>query len=280
MIRWPGVAWQVVPLAAALSLGVAPTVAAQQAVDEARAHYNAERFTEAIAVAAQAWRDTGSPASALVLARARLERFRLTGDAGDLDNACELLRQVEPGRLTPTQLTEWDVGVAESLFLQGQFGPAAELLDRLLLGPTALTTQQRDRLLDWWAQAVDRIGQGQLLPERERTYGRLMVRLEGELERGPLTATAPYWLAAAARAAGELDRAWNLAVAGWVHAPRAGALGPRLRADLDHLVLQAIIPELAARQTGRGPETKVTNSAMADRAAEWEAIKSSWRPSP
>jgi hypothetical protein len=47
--------------------------------------------------------------------------------------------------------------------------------------------------------------------------------------------------------------------------------GAALRADLDRLVVQAIIPERAARLQIRDPKP-----AAAGMLAEWEAFKSSW----
>ena len=44
-------------------------------------------------------------------------------------------------------------------------------------------------------------------------------RMEIEVRIDPGSAPANYWLAAAARGAGDLDRAWHAAIAGWIRAP-------------------------------------------------------------
>src|ERR1043166_4805679 len=44
-----------------------------------------------------------------------------------------------------------------------------------------------------------------------------------EVRRDPGNAPANYWLAVAARAAGDADMAWDAAVAAWVRAPLSGA---------------------------------------------------------
>ena len=65
---------------------------------------------------------------------------------------------------------------------------------------------------------------------------------------------------ASARGAGEIERAWNLAVAGWV---RAGRGQKALRSDLDRLVLQGVIPDLAASRAGHTPNEDLTIWIMA-----------------
>ena len=251
--------------------------AGQEPLAAARSHYNDGRYLESIALAESLWREEGRPAAGVVLARARLERFRETGDAEQLAEARRMLGRMDPAELTAAEAVEWEIGLASALFLEGRFGPAAELLDRLLREPDILPTEMRDRVLEWWAAAIDRTGSAQTPAARERTYGALITRLEAELARNPASGSAPYWLAAAARAAGALDRAWSAAVAGWVRAPRAGAARDRLRADLERLTLQAIVPELAARRTGQGPDSPDTVNAMAELAAEWERITAAWR---
>jgi hypothetical protein len=70
----------------------------------------------------------------------------------------------------------------------------------------------------------------------------------------------------------DVDRAWYAAVAGWVRAPLAGEKGAMLRADLDRLVLQAIIPE-RLRQV---PPASRDARQQAVLQMEWETIKKNW----
>ena len=87
-----------------------------------------------------------------------------------------------------------------------------------------------------------------------------------ELAAEPGSATASYWLAAAARGAGNLERAWDAARAGWIAAPLGKDQGATLRADLDRLMSPigidigartpeetaiSICAEIIARRTGR-----------------------------
>jgi hypothetical protein len=82
---------------------------------------------------------------------------------------------------------------------------------------------------------------------------------------------AAYWLAAAARGRGDIERAWQAALAGWMRAPQTADRGAALRADLDRLVIQAIIPERIARLG-----LKDTTQALAGMLGEWEAFKVTW----
>ena len=258
--------------------GVA-THARPQNVADARDRYNDGQFDDAIATASAVWQETGSDAAAVVLARAKLERFRALEEPSDLNEARVLLRAVDPSKLSHTEQVEWEIGVASTLYLQGLYGPASELLDRLLRQP-GLTQGNRDRLLDWWASAVDRVAQEQPLDRRVRTYERLTERLETALGQDAALTAGTYWLVVAARGAGELQRAWDLGVAGWVRAPRTGSGSETLRSDLDRLMLQGIIPDLAVSHTGRARDDNLTIARMAELAGEWEVLKTAWATAP
>ena len=73
------------------------------------------------------------------------------------------------------------------------------------------------------------------------------------------------------RPTGWSDWAWDAAVAGWVRATLAPETSTALRADLDRLITQAVIPE-RARQRGV-PVAEATASLR----NEWETIKSQWK---
>lgn len=261
-----------------LSGGSAPLAAGpRDDLARARQMYNAGNFDGAI-VAAEASRKDPSlaPAAAVVIARARLERYRLSGDPADLDAVRAAFAGVNPAQLTPRDTIEWQIGVAETLFLDGQSGPAAELFGSLLSPARAqLTSQEMEKLIEWWAGAASQRAEALPAEERVSAYRDILTRMELELERNPLSRSATYWIAAAARGAGELDRSWNAAIAGWV---RAGALsdGPALRADLERLVLQGIIPERAQRRTGVRFDAPAAIAAMAEMAKEWQGITERW----
>jgi hypothetical protein len=77
---------------------------------------------------------------------------------------------------------------------------------------------------------------------------------------------------AALRAQGETDRAWQAAIAAWVRAPIAGVRSIALRADIDRLVREGIIPD-------RGKDAPEANRASRETAlrAEWELLKQKWK---
>jgi hypothetical protein len=97
--------------------------------------------------------------------------------------------------------------------------------------------------------------------------------MDRESRDNPASTPAAYWLAAGARGAGELDRAWAAAVAAWVRAPMTLDRGAALRADIDRLVQQALIPE-RARTLALG--AKESEQALAGMLAEWDLIKKNW----
>ena len=134
-----------------------------------------------------------------------------------------------------------------------------------------LAPDAHERALDWWATALDRQAQALPVPDRAVLYSRIVARMEQELRRDPASAPATYWLAAAARAAGDLDRAWAAALAGWIRAALGRDRGVALRADLDKLMTQGIIPDRAAKAPARD------RRPTADRlATEWDNFKKIW----
>lgn len=234
----------------------------------ARQLYNEARWDEAIAAAEEAARlPHVADGAALVLARAHMERFRAGGDAADLSAARKALQLINVSALPTRARLDFLIGLGESLYLDDQFGPAAELFADVLARADEIGPGAHDRVLDWWASAVDHEAQRRPRPERPAVYRRLIDRLERELERQPASGPAAYWVAAAARAAGDLERAWDASIAAWVRAPLALDRAQALRADIDRLVQQAIIPERVRQTPAREPELR----------AAWDEIKSKWK---
>jgi len=260
------------------SIGAAP----QDALSRARQLYNQRMYDASIDAATIARRLPGmADAATLVLARAHLERFRAASDAADLTAAHRELQQIHVAELAPLDRVELVIALGEALYLDDRAGAAAEefqiALGRIDQGNAAV----RERVLDWWAGALDR--QAQLGPESERRtiYERIMDRMDDELRRDPGSAVASYWLVAGARGSGDLERAWDAALAGWVRASLAGARSAALRADLDRIVSQAIIPERArlmfppASPGSPGSPESVVQAVTVMRG-EWDALKQTW----
>ena len=254
-----------------LVLTAAPLYAADPLLD-ARRLYNQGQFD----AAEQAARDAARfPATAdgarVVLGRIQLERYRRTPAAADLSGAIATLREVDTKRLDARERIELAIGLAEALYLEDRFGAAATFFESLLDDSDALGAGAHERVLDWWATATDRSAQLRPMAERAEIYRRLATRMAQEISRDPGSHPAAYWLAAAARGAGDPERALNEATAAWVRAPLARDGGVALRADLDRLVVQGILPDRANRLQMRD-----STQALAGMVGEWEAFKSVW----
>jgi hypothetical protein len=248
---------------------IAPA-AAQDPVARARLLYNQGQFDAALQAADQARQAPGlADAADLVAARAYLERFRAGGAADDLTGARERLRRLDPRRFAARERTEFIVGLGETLYFDEAFGAASSVFDTVLLAgdPLApLGDDARARVLDWWATAIERAARPMPDAERRLVYQRIRARMIEELAAHPASTAAVYWLAAAARAAGDSQAAWEAAQAGWVRASLAADGGAALRADLDQLVQRAIIPE-RARALAQPPQSL---------QEQWEQFKTRW----
>jgi hypothetical protein len=249
-----------------------PAVQAADPLTEARRLYNAGRY-EAAAIAARealAIEGLADPAR-VVLGRVQLERFRQTADPADLTAARESLRDVDPRPLRYRERLELTIGQAEVLYLDDRFGASAELFESALDRSVVLGAAAHERVLDWWATALDRHAQLRPAEDRPLIYTRIVDRMRAELAIDAGSTPASYWLAAAARGSGDLERAWQASIAGWVRAGLAQDRGAALRADLDRLVTQAIIPERAARL-----RTGDARQAAGGMQNEWDAFKAGW----
>ena len=239
----------------------------------ARALYNAMDYDGAIAAAAVArTQPAGADAAALVDARAHLERYRRGArDPADLAAARDALKVIRAAMLSPRDQVDFLVGLGQSLYFADLYGPAADLFDTALERGALPGDHDRVLLLDWWATALDREAQVAPPERRARLHARIMERMDVELRRDPGSAPANYWRAVAARGSGDLDTAWDAAVAAWVRA----ALAPdstQLRSDIDRLVTEAIIPERARSRQGRE-----TADAAESMRSQWSVIKEQWK---
>lgn len=250
----------------------APAAAAADQLAEARRLYNAGQYEAAEREAREATlMDAQADAARVVLGRILTEKFRQTADPSDLTAARESLRQVDSRPLGYHDRLELTIGQGEVLYFDDRFGAAAEVFETALDRSAVLGSAAHDRVLDWWATALDRHAQSRSSEDRPPIYARIVERMRGELALDPGSSPASYWLAAAARGTGDLDRAWQAAIAGWVRASLARDRGAALRADLNRLVTEAIIPERAARLQTRDPR-----QAAGGMQNEWDAFKAGW----
>lgn len=264
------------PLLSALLvvLLASPALAAEsESLARARARYNAGDFEGAIDAAAVARNlPASADAAALVIARSHLERYRQRADPQDLSTAREALVAVNAASLSPRDQVDLFIGLGQSLYLGEVFGAAAELFGTALNRAALLSAADRRQLLDWWATALDREAQTRDPQRRGQVFQRILDRMDTELRQDPANPVANYWLAVAARGIGDPERAWDAAVAGWVRSRMSPGTADALRADLDRLVEQAIIPERAYLK----PAAEQQDTMAALRAA-WELVKEQWR---
>jgi hypothetical protein len=243
------------------------------ALARARALYNAGTFDAAIDAAATARREPDfADAASLVLARAHLERYRLGSDPVDLSTARDTLAAIRADALSSRDQIDLLIGLGQTLYLGDAFGAAAELFDTALGRGSMLGLRERRLLLDWWATALDREAQTRAAGGRPPLYVRLAGRMDDELRVEPGSPVANYWLVVAARGEGDLDRAWDAAVAGWVRATLAPESTEKLRADIDRLVTQALIAERIRTRPAR--EQADAGTAL---RAEWDMVKQNWK---
>jgi hypothetical protein len=234
----------------------------------ARTLYNERQFEAAVSAAEAARLIAGRADSAdLIAARAYLERFRQSEATDDLTNARERLRRLDPQRLAPRERDELIVGLGEALFFEGSYGAAADLYESVLNRADALGPDARDRVLDWWATTIDRDAKPRSDFERQTLYLRIRTRMQTELDAHPASAAAAYWLTASARGQGDLQTAWDAAQGAWVRAVLAPDHGEVLRADIDRLMVEAIVPD-RARFTAQPPDQL---------RMEWERFKERWK---
>ena len=252
-------------IAAMAVLGAAP----QNPLVRARELYNQQQYDAAIAAAREARaRPELSEVAAVVLGRAHLERYRISSDAADLVAARENLVGVEAARLAARERLELLTGLGQLLYFEGHYGAAAELFGAAL-GGAAGDAASRESVLDWWAMALDHEAQGSGDAERRHLYTRMLERVEPAAAGEQPSAAAMYWVAAAAAGMDDFGRAWHAAIAAWVRAPLAPGPRASLRADLERLVQQVVIP---GRAVTLAPSADPKHT-IADMQSEWTAIK-------
>ncbi|MGH8311536.1 MAG: hypothetical protein ACRETX_17300 [Steroidobacteraceae bacterium] len=243
------------------------------ALAKARTLYNAGDYQAAIDASSAARKEEPwADAAALVVARSHLELYRERADAEDLSAARAALGAVRAASLMPRDQVDLIVGLGQSLYLSEIYGAAAELFETALSRASLLGPRDRLLLLDWWATALDREAQSRPADRRARVFERISARMIEEIQRDPGSPVANYWLAVSARGTGDIDAAWNSAIAAWVRSTLSPDTTSRLRDDLDRLVMQALIPERSRTIVAREPE-----DAVAALRTEWELIKEQWK---
>lgn len=258
-------------IGATLAMGVS-SPPQPDALTLARQFYNARQFDQAILSAIEARKQPklADPAG-VVLARALLERYRQAMAPEDLAAAREALKQTDVSKLSARDHVDHAIGLGESLYFEEHYSAAAETFELALESRDGPEGDARDRLFEWWAGSIDQQAQFGADADRRPLYARILERAGLELARNDRSAVATYWLAAAARGADDIGRAWGAAISGWIRAASMTDHGAALRADLDRLVTQVILPERARRLSPNDPQ-----SALPALRQEWDKIKKDW----
>ena len=81
----------------------------------------------------------------------------------------------------------------QQLYLEGATGAAASLFDTLFDRSRPLTASARERVLDWWASALDREARPRPDIERQTLYQRIRDRMRERAGRNPGVPAASYW---------------------------------------------------------------------------------------
>jgi tetratricopeptide (TPR) repeat protein len=250
-----------------------PSAATRADLARARALYNQRQFDDAIeaAAAAQKTPATQDPAT-VVLARAHLERYRERVDPADLGAARTALGTVRAVNLDPKDRVDFLMALGEALFFEDDFGAAARLFESGLDAAMSNGAAQGEAMLDWWGSAVERHADTLNRPSRAELFGRMRDRMTTELMRNPSSAAAGYWVVVGTRGTGDALAAWDAAIASWVRARLAGEHSASLRADLDKLILEGVIPDRAISFPAEQRAQAVSNLR-----AEWELVKQRWQ---
>ncbi|HEX6214000.1 MAG TPA: hypothetical protein VFZ38_04235 [Vicinamibacterales bacterium] len=262
-------------IAAALMILIcsAPALAQRAELARARSAYNQQQFDEAIAAALTAQKvGATADAATVVLSRSYLERYRLLANPADLAAARAQLGTVRVSNLDSRDHVDFMMALGEALCFEDDFGAAAAMFESGIDIALAQGATTGEAMLDWWGSAIER--QAELLERDQRAvvFGRMRDRMTRELARNPASAAAAYWSVVAARGAGDALGAWDAAIAAWVRGRLAGSRSAQLRADLDKLVLEGIIPDRvrALPQERRG-------QFESDLRTEWAILKERWK---
>ena len=266
-------------------VGLAPAAWAAEppALAKARTLYNAANYEGAIDAAAVARRQAPwADAAALVIARSHLERYRQSADPKDLVAAREAFGTVKASALTPRDQVDLIIGLGQSLYLGEIFGAAADLFDTALTKSSLLSAARSadaarlvgDRARSRSADAVRPIGVAWSSSGSARGWKRSCGRTRA-------AAVANYWLAVSARGAGDVDGAWNAAVAAWVRStlsPDTTARAPRRSRSPRHAGADSRTVARHGRPGPAGSRLGAARRVGARQAAMEIARPRAWRP--
>lgn len=260
-------------IAAVIAGSALPALAQRADLAKARTLYNQRQFDDAIEAAQVAQKvPATTEAATVVLARAHLERYRERANPDDLSAARTALGTVRVSDLDARDSIDLLMALGEALFFEDDYGAAATVFESGIEGAVAQGRETGEAMLDWWGSAMERHADALDREARMSAFTRLRIRMNEELSRDPSSAAAAYWIVVGTRGEGEPAAAWDAAIAGWVRARLAGARSATLRADLDKLMLQGIIPDRI-----RLVAADRRDQAESELKGEWAVVKERWK---
>ena len=240
---------------------------------EARTLYNKRQFDGAIEAAKAAQKmPATADAATVVLARAHLERYRERANPDDLSAARVALGTVRVSNLDSRDHVDFLMALGEALFFEDDYGAAATLFESGIDRAIAQGRRPARRCSSGGAARSSATPTPSSARAASTAFRRLRERMSRELARNPGSAAAAYFLVVARGAAASPSRP------GMPRSPAGCARGwpararRTLRADLDKLVLEGIIPDRVAALSAERRE-----QAESDLRGEWAVVKERWK---
>ena len=205
----------------------------------------------------------------LIAARAYLERFRDSAAPTISTTRAIVCAASIRSASSPRERAEYIVGLGETLFFDGAYGAAATLRSDRSRARRAAAGDARERVLDWWATALDRDARPRAEIERQPMYQRIR-----DADAATSSATNPVSAVGRVLAGGGRARARAICrrrgmrrSPAWVRAPLAADRGAR-SAPIS-------IGSCCARIVARARTGDCADARSA--AAEWEQFKERWK---
>ena len=187
----------------------------------------------------------------------------------DLGAARSALTGVSVDRLGTPDRAEFLIALGGSLFLEDDFGAAAEVFESAMEIAPAAGDDARESVLDWYGAAMERWAAPYVTSRRAQMLTRLVARMEREQAKNPGSRAAVLLAGRGAARVGRTDRAWQAAIAAWVRAPLAGDGAMPLRADIDRLVLRG--HHSRPRQRSPRGRTREPREPRCARSGSWSS---------
>jgi hypothetical protein len=244
---------------------------ASEQILHAKYLYNAGYYQQAIDEARKVKADEPTaPQVDLLLSRSYTQLYRITKEAKHLDLArAHMLAALKGYPFEhPWENHELVTGLAEIHYWDDERGPAAELFHSVILeGNKKIAPQSYANAVDWWASTLTGLiaNMNPTDPIKVSTEKEIKSTIEKAYRQSyggePVLA---YWMALVHVREGNVGKAWDVAVAGYVRAlPQSHPDTEDISDKLANYIEQVIIPKSPDRD---------------NKLKRWNAIKERWTP--